>query len=256
MDKRPNLAIPPSIRPLSEVRKLRGTGSGPTDLAIPPGQSQRLMFIERFTREHPDFVRRLKEWSKDELINALTIEIVGHVYDRAGNVTVDDIREDGRASVKASTPLPDPLQKGTLDEKFLELAKWEKEKMVIAGNDIKKVAEIARIEGMIRVLIRAYPTIKAFKERGRILAKGRAKGVIARQEAAKDKQAKLIKAIADMFDKDEKPGWNWTNPEIAKFLKDKNLGYEYKSILQTVKREAARYRKARKERQASKYPSR
>lgn len=90
------------------------------------------------------------------------------------------------------------------------------------------------------------------------LAEGRPKGVLARQKKAKKRQTNLINAIESLFDTSEKPGWVWTNPEIVDFLKRTNNNYDYadSSILTVVKREVAKYRKARKEEQASKYPNR
>ncbi len=88
------------------------------------------------------------------------------------------------------------------------------------------------------------------------LAKGRLVGVLARQKKAEKKQTDLINAIKSLFDKPDKPGWGWTNDEIAYFLMKGNYGYAENSILTVVKREAAKCRKARKEEQASKYPNR
>lgn len=85
------------------------------------------------------------------------------------------------------------------------------------------------------------------------LAKGRPLAVKARQEKSAKKQTDLIEAIKALFDKPEKPGWGWTNPEIVTFLKKGNYGYADTTLMGTVKIEAAKYRKARKEQQASKF---
>lgn len=92
-----------------------------------------------------------------------------------------------------------------------------------------------------------------YQQQEEALAAGRLKGVEKRQEIAKEKNDVLMKAIASLFDKPEKPGWGWSNPEIFQFLKKANYGYKDNTLLQKVKLEAARYRKARKEQQASKY---
>lgn len=87
------------------------------------------------------------------------------------------------------------------------------------------------------------------------LAKGRPEGVKARQAKAEKKKKNILAAIAGLFDKPEKPGWGWTNSEIVGFLVS-SLGYSEGTISPTVKREAAKYRKARKEEQARKYLNR
>jgi hypothetical protein len=96
---------------------------------------------------------------------------------------------------------------------------------------------------------------RASKQQDEALAKGRKEAVKKKQEIAAEKQVRLIKAIADLFDKPEKPGWGWSNPDIVEFLKPK-FGYAASSIMQVVKREAAKFRKARKEQQASKFQNR
>ena len=101
----------------------------------------------------------------------------------------------------------------------------------------------------------ARPALEAQANAKIILAKGRSQGVEARKKIAKENKDKLLTAISGLFDAPEKPGWNWTNNEITAFLKYK-VPYAESTILQTVKREAARYRKDKKEEQASKYPNR
>lgn len=93
----------------------------------------------------------------------------------------------------------------------------------------------------------------ALQSQKKNLAKGRPLGVVKRQKDAKRKQTDLINAIKALFDKPEKPGWVWTNPEIVTFLKKGNYGYADSTLLAKVKIETAKYRKARKAEQASKY---
>ncbi len=85
--------------------------------------------------------------------------------------------------------------------------------------------------------------------------KVRPKGVLARQKIAEKKQALLNSAIKDLFDKPEKPGWRMTNEKIADFLVP-CIHYKRSVILVAVKREAAKYRKAEKQKQASQFPKR
>lgn len=91
----------------------------------------------------------------------------------------------------------------------------------------------------------AAAKIQATEKRNEILDGGRQKGVEQRQKTAKENKTNLLKAISDLFDTPEKPGWNWTNNKISAFLKDKFQQYTEGTILQTVKREAARWRKTR-----------
>lgn len=86
----------------------------------------------------------------------------------------------------------------------------------------------------------------ASQKQKRNLAKGPEAAAAKRKADAKKKKAALLKAIEGMFDKPEKPGWNMTSPEIVNFLlKSGNpYGYAESVILVTVKKEAAKYRKA------------
>lgn len=111
-------------------------------------------------------------------------------------------------------------------------------------------------EWMLDNLLEAAPkNWKAAAQQAKALAKGRINAVKKRQEEATKEQDRLINEIAHLFDKPEKPGWGWTNPEIVQFLK-RDFDYKASTIMQTVKREAAKFRKARKEQQASQYQSR
>jgi hypothetical protein len=94
------------------------------------------------------------------------------------------------------------------------------------------------------------------QSRDKNLDKGRPIAVKARKEKSAKKQADLIEAIKALFDKPDKPGWGWTNPLIVDFLKKGNYGYADSTLMVEVKREAAKYRKARKEEQANKYLNR
>lgn len=83
------------------------------------------------------------------------------------------------------------------------------------------------------------------------------------KQAAKDRKKKgdrkladLTKAIGDLFDKPEKPGWGWGNQEIVDFLKKGNYGYAESTLLRHVKREVAICRKAQKTPLASEIPKR
>lgn len=88
------------------------------------------------------------------------------------------------------------------------------------------------------------------------LTLGRPKGVKARQKIAKEKQTNLIEAIKGLFDKPDKPGWGWKNQDIVKFLSNGSYGYADSTLMVTVKKEAAKYRKERKTEQASKFLNR
>ena len=88
------------------------------------------------------------------------------------------------------------------------------------------------------------------------LYKGSPEGVKARQVNAKQNHANLDKAINDLFDSAEKPGWNWTNERITDYVSPLQNVYKSSTILKRVKTLAAGHRKARKEELASKYPKR
>ena len=131
-----------------------------------------------------------------------------------------------------------------------------------AGRDVAIVARIVQAamldeaEGLpLLIGTEAAAMIQATERRNKILAEGRLEGVKKRQETAEEQQTRLVKAIADLFDKPDKPGWTWTNDRIAAFLVP-TFNYTSGTILQTVKREAAKHRKARKDRQASQFPKR
>ena len=91
------------------------------------------------------------------------------------------------------------------------------------------------------------------------LALGRQLGVKARKESAQKRREQVDKAIDDLFDKPDKPGWRWTIDEITDFL-SKRFAREYKykrsTIKQFVKLGVARHRKAEKTRQANQFPVR
>lgn len=103
----------------------------------------------------------------------------------------------------------------------------------------------------------AMRLIKGWRQKKNALADGRVKGVEARKKVATQNRTNLENAIAALFDKPEKPGWAWTNPQIVKFLEEKFTGvYTPGTVAQTVKREAAKFRKDRKQQLASQFLSR
>lgn len=102
-------------------------------------------------------------------------------------------------------------------------------------------------------LLAEWPKIEAFHQRQEALARGRIEGVKRRQEKAASKDERLMRAIAHLFDSDSKPGWHWTNKQIVDFLAQKGFSG---SLGGHVKREAAKYRKAKQQQLASKFPCR
>ncbi len=124
-----------------------------------------------------------------------------------------------------------------------------------SDDDLLEAGEILRAHANIEIGLRAG--FEAAREPiKKNLEKGRPIGVKARQEKSAKKQTALIDAIKALFDKPEKPGWGWTNPQIVTFLKRSNYGYADSTLMGTVKSEAAKYRKARKAEQDSKYLNR
>lgn len=113
----------------------------------------------------------------------------------------------------------------------------------------------ARKAGALGALLENWDKIRAHDQQQAALANGRKKGVEKRKEVAAEKQRALTKAISDLFDVPDKPGWGWGNQEIVSFLK-RNFNYTDGTILAKVKKEVAKYRKARREDQASKLPNR
>ncbi len=151
---------------------------------------------------------------------------------------------------------------------FMEIVRQEGDRKALAmlivvfgkdssASDVREAHSILRELKSIEMAISAGADA-ALQPQKTNLAKGRKDGVLKRQEKAKKKQAVLNSAIKDLFDKPENPGWGWTNDEIVVFLKQRNLGYGYadSSILTVVKREAAKYYKARKEEQACQFQKR
>lgn len=205
-------------------------------------------FITSWKKENSDFVRDMKKWTKLQLVELLIRRMVGDAYDK---VLSELSENDAQVEINAYVALTPILLKGTPEERLSALAKLEAEMISNAGGSTIKVAKIAHIAGMAEMMIKVQHKTKAFKVRDANLAEGRKGAVKIRQEKATKKQELLINSIAALFDKPEKPGWGWSNPEIVQFLMKSNYGYADSVILQTVKREAAKYRKVRKEQQAS-----
>lgn len=109
--------------------------------------------------------------------------------------------------------------------------------------------------GELAALLSERHKISAYEQQKEILAGGRRDGVAARQKTAKENREKLEKAIADLFDKPGKPGWRLTNEQIVEFLAP-HFSYKRSTILQIVKREAAKHRKREKFLQASQLQNR
>lgn len=211
-------------------------------------------YIDNWGKENLGMAQVLKKLSKDQLIHLVIRAMAGRVYDKGqSKITTADYDS---AEFEALMILGFQLRKGSPEEQHAALAKWEAEMIAGAGNNTLKVAKIARMSGATKVRIDERPKIEAYKAREVNLAIGRKDGVKKRQKTADEKQALLIKAIAALFDNDNKPGWVWSNPDIVNFLKKGNYGYADSVILQTVKQEAAKYRKSRKEQLASKFPDR
>lgn len=214
--------------------------------------------IDNWAKENPDCVRDMKKLTKDQLIHRLIRAEVATIYDKVLAKFQNETALEMRKLHKAVLPtVINHFLKATSDEeRRLWLARLEAVKISIAGNNIHKVADIAHAAGAATVRIDERPKIKAFKDRNVNLAKGRKDGVKKRQETAAEKQDRLNKAIEALFDTPEKPGWGWTNPEIVEFLMKSKYGYAESGILQAVKIEAAKHRKAKKEQLASKYLNR
>ena len=94
-----------------------------------------------------------------------------------------------------------------------------------------------------------WMTIEAIKEwkiRSN-LKKGPVAAARKRIEKAAPKQATLDKAINDLFDKPEKPGWGMTNPQITDYLmKRGGYGYTIKTVRVKVNKLAAEHREKRR----------
>jgi len=211
-------------------------------------------FISNWKKENSDFVRDMKKWPKLQLVELLIRRMVGDAYDKV--LSEHPSESDAQVELNVYFAMLPILMTGTPEEQLSALAKWETEMMSIAGGSTIKVAQVAHIAGATEVRIKERHKIKAFKVRDANLAKGREGAVKKRQKMATEKQVLLINSIAALFDKPDKPGWGWSNPEIVQFLMKSDYGYAESVILQTVKLEAAKYRKARKEEQASKFMNR
>lgn len=94
-----------------------------------------------------------------------------------------------------------------------------------------------------------HMTIEAIKEwkiRSN-LKKGPIEAAKKRTEKAAPKRATLDKAINDLFDKPEKPGWGMTNPQITAYLmKQGGYGYEKTTVHERVKTLARDHRAERR----------
>jgi hypothetical protein len=127
------------------------------------------------------------------------------------------------------------------DEVF-EMLAW---KTNLMDRLIKQVGE-ARKVGALDATLLHYDKIVAAEKQQINLARGRIKGVEKRREKSAKNQEQLIKAIDDLFDGPEKPGWIWGNKEITTFLIKRVPDYKESTILSAVKSRAAMHRKARK----------
>lgn len=145
---------------------------------------------------------------------------------------IDAYPERLEEQFKGVTPIPGDV----LDQ--ISMLHWIRE-AVYAGAD----------EGL-RVLLGDEPAkgVNCNLQRNKSLASGRTLGTAKRQETAKENNAKLDKAIRDLFSKPESPGWVWTNEKISEYLSQPKWGLGYKggTILNRVKKIAAEERKKRK----------
>lgn len=96
----------------------------------------------------------------------------------------------------------------------------------------------------------AADAFMAFEERSINLGEGRLKGVESRKASAAKRRNTVEKAIDDLFDAPHKPGWRMTNDDITDFLVKRLPFYTSNSMLQHVKRIAAKWRATEKEHQA------
>jgi hypothetical protein len=143
---------------------------------------------------------------------------------------------------------------GTPNERYAALVNLYQTQFYewLADEYIKTAGELSRMPMLNDKKV--SEAFKIAKQQNANLATGRPKGVKARQDTAKHNQQNLKKAIDDLFDSPEKRGWRMSNEEITSFLcRLFDDTYQRGTILQSVKREAARHRKAEKERQASEF---
>lgn len=178
------------------------------------------------------------------------IDFRGKLRDLLKSMTLDDLREDAEGIIgmhREHFADPNYLRHGYRAEIINGIPDT-------VGHDLAILARYLYATALgpgkgLEVLIgtEAAAKVQATERRDEILAEGRKKGVKERQKNAEDNKANLLKAISALFDNPEKPGWNWTNNEITEFLAKSSTAYKKNTIRQTVKREAARYRKARKE---------
>ena len=96
---------------------------------------------------------------------------------------------------------------------------------------------------------KTWITIEAVKE-WKIRASLRTGPIVAaekRTEKAAPKRATLDKAINDLFDTPEKPGWGMTNVQITAYLmKQGGYGYEKNTVQGRVNTLAAEHREKRR----------
>ena len=89
------------------------------------------------------------------------------------------------------------------------------ESQLIAGQKELIEAQEKRLERMDQMLDSFF---HHRQQQEQILKSGRSRGTLARQAAAKGKREALVRAIAELFDKPDKPGWRWTNEQITDYL--------------------------------------
>lgn len=189
------------------------TGLISSAMADRPKREARNAFIDKWEKENPDYVQELKKLSKDQLIHLVIQKWIGPIYDKVLAQFPND--NDAEAELDALRALGSQLLNGSPEEKRSALAKWEAEMMAIAGDNINKVAEVARIAGATGVRIDEQPKIKAFKARGVNLKNGQIKGQKTQKDYAAETWVMVAKINADLL----------KHPDTARWKLDRRADY-------------------------------
>ncbi|MBI5922030.1 MAG: hypothetical protein HY847_10355 [Betaproteobacteria bacterium] len=211
-------------------------------------------YIDEWKKASSAQIRSLRKEPKEFLISLLLRIIAGHAYDRhvAEPQTINELL----AEVLELEILNEKLWNGTLkkEDQLAALKQWESEANARAGDNVNRLVEIGRMVGSFRAQIAQHENIEAARKLKENLAKGPRKAAENRTSEANDRNKLLERAINELFDKPDKPGWVWTNTEITSYLCCQSTIKSGKSaIAARVKTKAAEFRKRRKELLANQY---
>lgn len=157
-------------------------------------EQKREAAIQQWIDNNFDFVQKMKTMTKDELVYLLIKDLIGGAYDKVIGETESE--EHKLEKGEASLALNMKLLEGSTEEKLEALIIWEVARLKIAGNNIKEVAEVARIAGATSARIDTLPMVRAVKAQNNGLKKAQVIGA----KSQKDYAAETNRIIEQLND--------------------------------------------------------